>query len=57
MCEQPPLEALHALVRTRVASWDADRQMAPDIRAALQLVQSGEALRVIEECLLKQAGS
>jgi histidine ammonia-lyase len=28
------LEALHAAVRERVAKWDADREMAPDLAAA-----------------------
>ena len=47
----PPLEALHALVREHVAPWDQDRQMAPDIAAALELVQSGAALDAIESVL------
>jgi len=55
LATSPPLEALHALVREHVAPWDRDRQMAPDIRTALKLVQSGEALRVVEDCLSKQA--
>ena len=46
-----PLEALHALVRTKVKPWIGDRVMAPDIKAALQLVQSGEALRVVEDSM------
>jgi histidine ammonia-lyase len=36
----PPLEALHALVRTKVARWDEDRQMSPDIAAAIGLLES-----------------
>mmetsp|Transcript_100272 Transcript_100272/g.189100 ORF Transcript_100272/g.189100 Transcript_100272/m.189100 type:complete len:651 (-) Transcript_100272:53-2005(-) len=39
-----PLEAVHALIRTKVAPWNKDRHMSPDIEAALQLVQSGAVL-------------
>ncbi|EOD04863.1 hypothetical protein EMIHUDRAFT_69043 [Emiliania huxleyi CCMP1516] len=46
-----PLENLHALVRKHVRPWDGDRQMSPDIEAALRLVQSGEALRAVEQGL------
>jgi histidine ammonia-lyase len=49
----PPLEALHALVRKDVAPWHSDRNMHPDIQAALKLVQSGEALNAIEDCLMR----
>ena len=38
----PPLEAVHALVRTKVKSWDRDRQMTPDIDAVLELIQTGQ---------------
>jgi len=48
-----PLEALHALVRQVVMPWDGDREMAPDISAVLSLVQSGEALRVVEQAQLQ----
>jgi len=33
-----PLEALHATVRTRIARWDEDREMAPDLAAAEKLL-------------------
>lgn len=39
-----PLEAVHALIRTKVAPWNKDRHMSPDIQAALHLVQSGAVL-------------
>lgn len=35
------LEAVHALVREKVPSWDVDRYMAPDIEHARELVRSG----------------
>jgi histidine ammonia-lyase len=34
LCSSPPLEALHAELRTTVAPWDEDREMAPDIARA-----------------------
>jgi len=34
----PPLEALHAAVRERIARWDEDREMAPDLAAAEELL-------------------
>jgi histidine ammonia-lyase len=34
----PPLERLHAALRERVARWDADREMAPDLRTADDLL-------------------
>jgi len=37
----PPLEALHAAVRGSIARWDRDREMAPDLAAAEQLLASG----------------
>lgn len=45
------LEALHALVRTRVAPLDKDRFMKPDIDAVIELVQSGEVLAVVQPFL------
>ncbi len=33
-----PLEALHAAVRQRVPRWDDDREMAPDLAAAAELL-------------------
>ncbi|HEX2164805.1 MAG TPA: histidine ammonia-lyase, partial [Thermoanaerobaculia bacterium] len=35
------LEALHAAVRRRVARWDEDREMAPDLAAAAELLAGG----------------
>jgi len=37
-----PLEGLHAVVRGRVARWDGDREMAPDLDAAHRLITTGE---------------
>ncbi|HEY0857728.1 MAG TPA: histidine ammonia-lyase [Albitalea sp.] len=37
----PPIEALHALLRERVAFLHEDRLMAPDIEAATRLVEAG----------------
>lgn len=37
----PPLEALHADVRRRVAAWDEDREMAPDLAAAEAFLADG----------------
>ncbi|MBV8200652.1 MAG: histidine ammonia-lyase [Acidobacteria bacterium] len=36
-----PLEALHASVRTRIARWDEDREMAPDLAAAADFLRDG----------------
>ena len=38
LATSPPLEALHAALRRRVARWDRDREMAPDLRAAEELL-------------------
>ncbi|HEX6203218.1 MAG TPA: aromatic amino acid lyase, partial [Thermoanaerobaculia bacterium] len=37
----PPLEALHQAVRRRVARWDEDREMAPDLAAGVELLAGG----------------
>ena len=37
----PALEALHAAVREKVAPWDEDRFMAPDLAVAEELLASG----------------
>jgi histidine ammonia-lyase len=34
-----PLEALHATLRTRIDPWDQDREMAPDLAAAEELLR------------------
>lgn len=44
----PPLEAAHAAIRERVAPWDADRTMAPDIEAAKHLVEGGRFAELVE---------
>ncbi len=36
-----PLEALHASIRTRIARWDEDREMAPDLAAAADFLREG----------------
>ena len=36
-----PLEALHAEVRRRIARWDEDREMAPDLAAMEELLRGG----------------
>lgn len=41
----PALERVHALVRQRVAPWDGDRYMSPDIDAAVELIRTGEVLK------------
>lgn len=45
------LEALHALVRTRVAPLDKDRFMKPDIDAVIELVRSGQVLAAVQPFL------
>jgi len=47
----PPLEAVHALVRKHVKSWDSDRIMHVDIDAVLQILRSGELWRAAEPFL------
>ena len=41
LASSPPLEALHAAARARVPRWDDDREMAPDIAAAVDLLAAG----------------
>jgi len=36
-----PLEALHASIRARIARWDQDREMAPDLAAAADFLRDG----------------
>ena len=52
-----PLEAMHALVRTKVRPWDADRFMSPDIEAALELIRSGAVWKVIAPHLESYPGT
>src|SRR5579864_943773 len=35
-----PLEALHASIRARIARWDQDREMAPDLAAAAEFLRA-----------------
>ncbi|HEX2253903.1 MAG TPA: histidine ammonia-lyase [Thermoanaerobaculia bacterium] len=42
LTSSPPLEALHATVRERVAPWVEDREMAPDLAAAEELLAGGD---------------
>jgi histidine ammonia-lyase len=39
LTSSPPLEALHAALRRRVAPWDEDREMAPDLAAAEEFLR------------------
>jgi len=48
----PPLEAAHALLRTRVAHWDRDRYFAPDIEASRTLVCSEPLLSLLPIALV-----
>ena len=41
LVSSPPLERLHAAVRARVPMWDEDREMAPDLAAAEELLRGG----------------
>jgi len=43
-----PLEAVYSLVRTKVAPWDKDRYMKPDIDACCELIHSGQILEAIK---------
>ena len=43
-----PLEAVHALVRERVAAHGQDRPLAPEIEALAALVRSGAVVRAAE---------
>lgn len=36
-----PLEALHGSIRTRIAPWDEDREMAPDLATAEEFLRDG----------------
>jgi histidine ammonia-lyase len=38
-----PLEALHGSIRTRIARWDEDREMAPDLATAEEFLRDGIA--------------
>ena len=40
----PALECLHAAVRLRIAKWDQDREMAPDLAVAVEILQGLDPL-------------
>ena len=44
----PALEAAHAVLRQRVAAWDEDRAMAPDIAAARELLGEGRLAGLVQ---------
>lgn len=45
-----PLEAVHALVRTRVPPYDEDRYLAPEIEAVAEMLREGALLAAAEAC-------
>ena len=45
----PPLEAVHALLRTQCPSINTDRYLAPDIERATELITSGALARILRE--------
>jgi histidine ammonia-lyase len=52
----PPLEAVHALVRSVAKPWDHDRFMQPDMEAVVDLVKSGKVAEVVRP-FLKEEGT
>ena len=50
----PALEAVHALVRSVVAPWTADRFMSPDIEKCAQLVREGAVWSAVHTHIDKQ---
>ena len=40
----PALERLHAAVRTRIAKWEQDREMAPDLEIAIEMLEALDPL-------------
>ncbi len=48
LTSSPPLESAIASLRERVARWDQDRVMAPDIEAAKQLVERGIFAQLVD---------
>eukprot|EP00455_Lapot_gusevi_P014546 TRINITY_DN1727_c0_g1_i1.p1 TRINITY_DN1727_c0_g1~~TRINITY_DN1727_c0_g1_i1.p1 ORF type:complete len:603 (+),score=194.26 TRINITY_DN1727_c0_g1_i1:68-1876(+) len=44
-----PLEAVRALVRSVVSSWDVDRYMAPDIEACVQLLAQNKVWDAVKD--------
>jgi histidine ammonia-lyase len=49
-----PLEAVHALVRTKVATWEKDRYLHPDIEAAAEMIRSGQVVAAVEHFLRQE---
>lgn len=43
-----PLERVHSFVRERISNWDCDRNINPDIEAAIEIVRSGALIKIIE---------
>ncbi len=41
------IEAIHALVRTKVAPWDKDRFMQPDIDAVKAMIRNGQIAETV----------
>jgi histidine ammonia-lyase len=41
----PALEAVHAVVRSKVAPLKGDRHMSPDMEAVAELLRSGEIVK------------
>lgn len=48
----PALERVHAVIRSRVAPWDCDRLMAPDLEAAKTLLKTGAIATAPDESLV-----
>jgi len=40
----PPLERLHAAVRARIPKWERDREMAPDLETAIEMLEGLDPL-------------
>lgn len=49
-----PLEAVHALVRSKVPAWDKDRYFHPDIEAATEMIASGQVSQAVDKFLRKE---
>ena len=48
LVSSPPLDAVHRHVRTRIAPYDTDRLLAPEIETVAEWVRGGELLREAE---------
>jgi histidine ammonia-lyase len=56
LASSAPLEAVRALVRSRVAHLDEDRHFHPDIAAAIDLTRSGALIEAAGESLVPTLG-